>query len=358
MKIVLKIGTNTLTRNGAIDDSFMGEIVGQIVNLKKEGNEIIIVTSGAIGFGAAELGIKQKVRDVKLRQATAAIGQIILMEKYAMLFRKYSVRVAQLLLSYADFSERKRYLNLNNSLETLLKLGVVPIINENDPVAIDEIGATFGDNDKLSALIASKIEADTLILLTDVQGLYDKNPKSSKDARLIPYVHEITPEMISSAEHAGSLFSKGGMKTKLHAAQICQDAGCNVIIAHGREKNVLQRSLKREIGTFFVARKRLRNKERWILHASTKGSITIDEGARAALLAHKDILPVGIVSWEGIFSDKDIIEIKNIGKAIVNYSSTELEKIKGKKMSDVQHIIGRKGGAVVTRENVVFFEPQ
>ena len=357
MRIVVKIGTNTLTRKNKIDGSLIRDIASQIALLKKNGHEFIIVTSGAIGLGASELCITEKIRDMKLKQAAAAIGQIILMEKYHLYFRKHGLNAAQLLLSYSDFSERKRYLNLRNSLETLLKLNVIPIINENDPVSIDEIGPSFGDNDRLSALVASKTDADMLLILTDVAGLYTKNPKLASDAKIIQLVESITPEIERSAQGTGSVFSVGGMKSKINAAKICMSAGCDVVIAYGREKHVIENAINHKTGTIFVAKKKLSNKRRWILHSQPKGIILLDcGGAKEAMLNNNSLLPAGIASCDGTFEKNDVIEIKEVGKAIVDYSSREIEKIKGKKLSEIKSILGSKGHVVVKQENIVFYE--
>ncbi len=357
MRIVIKLGTNVLTKNGKIDRSLIGSIVSQIASLKKSGHHFIIVTSGAIGLGASELGITEKVREMKLKQATAAIGQIALMEQYRACLKKHGLKAAQLLLSYSDFSDRKRYLNLRTSIETLMKLNVIPIINENDPVSIDEIGPSFGDNDKLSALVALKTDADMLLILTDVRGLYNKNPKTSNDAQLIRVVDNITPEIEHAAQKSGSTFSVGGMKTKISAAKICMDAGCDVVIASGREKDVIAHALNNETGTRFVSRKKMSNRQRWILHSQPKGTITLDcGGAKEALLNNNSLLPAGIASCDGNFKKNDVVEIKDVGKATVDYSSDEIEKIKGKKLSEVKSILGSKGHVVVKKENMVLYE--
>ena len=340
-RIIVKIGTNTLTKNNSIDVAFISDIALQISELRKTNYDIIIVTSGAIGLGSAELGL-QKSREVKIKQATAAIGQNILMEKYSAAFKKHNIKVAQLLLSYEDFSDRKRYLNLRNCIETLLKLGVVPIINENDPISVDEIGATFGDNDKLSALVASKINAGLLIILSDIDGLYDKNPKTNKDAKLIKKVTEITKEIEKAAGKSGSDFAIGGMLTKIKAAKIAMESGCNMVICNGKKKGVLSKVISSKEGTIFLAKERLSNRERWIKFSKAKGKIIVDEGAANALKNDKSLLSVGIRAVEGDFDKGDIVEINNFAKGISDYSSSELRKIKGK-----------KGKVVVKSENVV-----
>src|SRR3989338_5802748 len=264
IRIVIKIGTNLLTEKlCGLKTEMIRNIAEQIAELKKKGNEILIVTSGAIGAGCTELNIK-KSRELETRQALAAVGQSAVMGAYRDSFAKYNIQVAQILLTYDDFSNRKRYLNLRKAIEKLLSLDVIPIINENDPISVDEIGATFGDNDKLSALVASKVNAGLLIMLSDIDGLYDKNPKTNKDAKLIKRVTEITKEIEKAAGKSGSIFSIGGMITKIKAAKIAIDSGCNIVICNGKKESVLEKAISGEEGTLFVSSKRLTNRERWI----------------------------------------------------------------------------------------------
>ncbi len=242
-KLVIKIGTNLLTKEGmcGLRTDFISHIAKQIVELKKD-YDVLIVTSGAIGAGCTELGIK-KSRDIETKQALAAVGQSTVMRTYHDAFKKYKISVGQILLSYGDFSDRKRYLNLRKVIEKLLNVGVIPILNENDSISIDEIGKGFGDNDTMSALVSSKINADTLVILTDIDGLYDKNPKTNKDAKLIKIVEKITKDIEKAAGKSGSAFSIGGMATKIKAAKIAMDSGCNIIIANGHKDDILNKAL-------------------------------------------------------------------------------------------------------------------
>src|SRR3989338_5540471 len=252
-RIVIKLGTNTLTtEKGSLDNQYFSNIAGQIVQLKEEGHDIIIVSSGAIGAGKDTLHISGKIQDIILRQACAAIGQDLLMRMWRQVFSKYNINVAQLLLTYDSFANRKVYLNLTESLNKLLELGVIPIINENDAISTREIDASFCDNDKLSALVASKIDADILILLSDIEGLYTKNPKIDRHAKLIRVVQKITPEIEAMGGKA-SLRGVGGMKTKIEAAKICFQAGVEMVIAKGVERDVLVRIVHDEaLGTRFL----------------------------------------------------------------------------------------------------------
>ena len=254
-RIVIKIGTGVLANaTGSINYPVMAKIVAEISGIKKQGNEIIIVTSGAIGAGMAELKLGKRPKEVRMKQAAAAVGQGIIMAKYRELFSRQNITVAQILLSYDAFTDRKKSLNLRNSIETLLKMNVIPIINENDPVSIDEIGPSFGDNDKLSALVAGKMGASTLIILTTVDGIYNKDPKY-RGARMIKEVHRLGKSLESLKGKANSL-GTGGIQTKIEAARIAMGSGTTTIILNGR-KHSIALALKGNVqGTIFHAAKR------------------------------------------------------------------------------------------------------
>ncbi len=255
-RIVVKIGTSTLTDStGTLDIKAMSDLVAQIANIKNKKKEIIIITSGAIGAGKKELNLKKRIKqnDVITKQSCAAVGQSILMAAYHSLFRRFKIKIAQILLTYDDFSNIKTYTNLSNSINRLLKLGVIPIINENDPISIDEIGASFGDNDLLSALIANKMHADLLVMLTNVDGLFNKN-QNNKNPFLIKEVYDNKKIKIDDLadlrdkNHLGI----GGIKTKIDAAKLATNSGITVVIANGRASNVLIKVLNNEdIGTIF-----------------------------------------------------------------------------------------------------------
>jgi len=358
-KIVVKIGTSSLTaKDGKFNKEFASDIARQVSKLKNEGKDVIIVSSGAIGTGCEALDFKERPKSIPLKQATAAVGQGILMNEWRQAFEEFNLKVAQILLTYDAFSDRKTYLNLRNSLSVLLELGVIPIINENDPICVHEIGETFGDNDTLSAMVSSKVEADLLILMTDIDGLYTKNPKKAKDAKKIPIIEEITPEILSFGGSAGEK-GTGGMKTKLEAAKIAHKSGCYMVIASGEEKNLISRIMSGEdIGTLFLPSKNIeKNKIRWISLAKPKGKIIIDEGAKNALLVHKSLLPRGIVDVEGDFDAGDIVALQTtnevFAKGITNYTKKELEKIKGKNTDEIEHILGYKNyNEIIKSENI------
>jgi len=367
-RIVIKVGTSTLTDdNHRLAPDKVEKLASEIVELRRRGKEVILVSSGAIGAGIGKLNLKQRPRDIKLLQATAAVGQSILMSTYDRYFSAYGQTIAQLLLTHADFLSRQRYLNLRNTLLTLLKSGVIPIVNENDTTAVDEI--KVGDNDNLSALVASNLEADLLIILTDTDGLFTRDPRRSKRAELIPVVRDITPEIERIAHRGEKTSSVGGMRTKIEAAKLAMNAGIPVIIANGAEENILLRIVEGEpVGTRFLPRKsdRMNDREHWIRFISPpRGRIKVDEGAKAALVAKGgSLLPSGIIEVEGTFMPGDIVSITDsrgieFARGITNYSSVEIEKIKGLQTGDIERVLGHKEyDEVVYRGNLYLIEEQ
>jgi glutamate 5-kinase len=370
-KIVIKIGTSSITKkncddtkeNCSVDPSFMESIAAQVSELRKHGKEAILVSSGAIGVGLNELGIAPKPREIPIRQAAAAVGQSILMQYWSEAFSKYGMKVAQILLTYDFYSDRVSYLNLRNSISTLLEYGVVPIINENDCTCTNEIEAIFGDNDKLSAMVASKIDADLLIILSDIDGLFNKNPKTHDDAQLLPLVEKITPEIESYGGDPTSFKGVGGMRTKIKAAKICSMAGCYVLITNSETKDVILRVLSgEEIGTLFLAERHIqKNRSRWIILSRASGTIRVDKGAKAAVLGKNSLLPAGIVSIEGNFDRGDVVKLecegRTFAKGITDYTSEELIKIKGAHTNEIEGILGYKNyDNVIKKENVGLLE--
>src|SRR5271167_136439 len=347
-QIVVKVGTSVVAKpDGTLNKSYMKQVAQQVSKLVKQGKTVTIVSSGAVVSGAKQFGLNAMPRDIPSRQAAAAVGQSVLMEAWRAAFRTYGLQVAQILLTYEAFSNRRTYINLRNSMNILAKHGIIPIINENDPISVHEIESTFGDNDKLSALVAANTDTSLLIVLTDVNGLYTKNPRH-KDAELIPEVDEITNAIEKMGGEPGSWRTKGGMKSKIEAAKIAARSNCAMIIANAREKNVITRIVQGEqIGTLFKpARLWYSNKERWIRYSISNGKITIDQGARTALLNGNSLLPSGIVDVVGEFDAGSIISIthedQEVAKGVVDYSSEELRKIKGKHTSNIEKILGYK----------------
>jgi glutamate 5-kinase len=309
-------------------------------------------------MGAGQLEMRSKVTNTKMRQACAAIGQPLLMAEYRKSFARYGITVAQVLLTAQVLNNRRTYLNLRNSIETLLKLAVVPVLNENDSVSTDEIGSTFGDNDKLSALVASKIDADLLILLSDIDALYDKNPRKYADARAIPAVFEITADIIRNAGGRGSMHGTGGMKTKIEAAKIASNAGFRIVLADGRVKNAIGRIIAgEEIGTVFMPKRKLSNRSRWILNSRPAGTIFIDDGAMRAVKDRKSLLPSGVVGVKGTFEAGAVVMLNDNAMAVTNLGSTQLKSLAGKHSSEIRKILGPGHRDVIAiPEDIVIIE--
>jgi glutamate 5-kinase len=356
-RLVVKIGTNLLSHKGGINIEALGRFTGQIAALKREGRQILLVSSGAIGLGAAELGLKSRSSEVPMRQACAAIGQPLLMQQYREHFSSYGLTIAQVLITRAVLNNRRTYLNLQAAVEKLLSLGVVPIFNENDSIAVDEIGLAFGDNDRLSAMVASKTEADLLVILTDIDALYNGDPRRNPEATPVSVVPRINEEVKSWAGSAGSAFSTGGMKTKLAAAEIAAAAGCSIVLANGEEPDILQRICAGEdIGTLFLPGERISARSRWILNSAPAGTIRIDEGAVRAIRSRKSLLPSGIIDVEGLFSVGEVVAINDVAKAVTSFDSEELRKLKGHHTADVAALLGTKHREEVARpEDIVFY---
>ncbi len=359
-KAVIKIGTNTLTKKGTIeiDTAYIRSIAREIADLRKRGIQVVVITSGAIGMGAGQLKLAEKVKDTKMRQACAAIGQPLLMAEYKKAFGRYGVTVAQVLLTADVLNNRRTYLNLRNSIETLLKLGAVPVLNENDSVSTEEIGSAFGDNDKLSALVASKIDADVLIMLSDIDALYDKDPRKHKDAKPVTVIYEITAELMRSAGAKGSQHAAGGMRAKIESAKIAANAGCRIVLANGRLKSVIGKIMAGEaVGTVFMPKRKLSNRARWILNSDAAGVINIDEGAMKAVRNRKSLLPSGITSIKGTFEAGAVVMLNDNAKAVTNLSSAQLKSLAGKHSSEIRKILGPEHRDVVAiPEDIVFVD--
>lgn len=376
-RIVIKLGTAILVRDdGGIALSRFYSFIEAIADLKRSGREVLLVSSGAIGLGAERLGITRRPQLLPLKQALAAVGQGRLMSLYSDAFERLGVTTAQVLLTEEDFSNRQRYLNLRGTLAKLLELGVLPVINENDTVSTAELESNdsaphvkinFGDNDKLSALVASKIEADLLVILTDVAGLYTADPGSSDEATLIPLVEEITPEIedLARAGSSTSRVGRGGMKTKLDAARIATRSGCATVIASGKLPGVIARVFAgEEVGTIFLPQSGLPGKRRWIAFAtSIKAALVVNDGARRALEERKaSLLAAGILDVRGQFERGDVVSILDeqeheFARGIVNYSSVEARKISGLRSDKIDELIeNRSYDALITRDNIAFLE--
>ena len=326
-RMVVKIGTNTLCReDGSINKEYLEDVARQLVELEARHIQCIVVSSGAIGAGSSELGLDGVQKDVAMKQACAAVGQSLLMRAWREAFSVYGKKVGQVLLTYGAFSDRTRHLNLKNAIDELFRLNAVPIVNENDVIATDEIDEIFGDNDKLSALVAGSTDADLLLLLTDVDGLYDRNPDADPHALLIPVVDEITEDILRIAGSKKNERSTGGMRTKINAAMIAMECGFAMVIANGKLDDVILRvAAAEEIGTLFTPSSHYSNRERWLAYAFPRGTIYLDEGAEEAIRNGRSLLPCGITAVEGVFKRGEVVRIGTFAKGVANFSSEELE---------------------------------
>jgi glutamate 5-kinase len=360
-RIVIKVGTSTLTyANGKLNLGRIEQLVREMADLRNRDLEVILVSSGAIGVGANRMGLKKIPKTIPEKQALAAVGQGALMQLYEKLFSEYNQTVAQVLLTRGDFDERIRYLNATNALLAILNIEVIPIINENDTVAVEEI--KFGDNDTLSALVAGLVDADLLIILSDVNGLYNVDPRSNSDAHLLTRVTEISREMEESSHNRGSGFASGGMFTKLKAARVCMASGIPMVIANSAEENVIRRvAAGEEVGTLFVPREgKMHAREKWLAFGSlVQGSIEVDEGAAAALTRKgRSLLASGITAVTGEFERGAVVGVSTpsgteIARGIVHYSAGEIRLIAGKRSTDIEHILGEKDyDEVIHRNNL------
>lgn len=361
-RIVVKVGTNLLSDKDGVDRNRIRELVDEIATLRDKGIQVLLVSSGAVGLGAKALGHESAVKQIALRQACAAIGQPVLMDAYQKEFARHKIISSQILITRSVLNNRKSYNNLRSAVMTLLELDVVPIFNENDVVSTAEIGNVFGDNDRMSALVASKIDASLLILLTDIDGLYTDNPKTNRDAKKIESLSVIDSSVFAWANGKGSEFSTGGMKTKLMAAQIAQKGGCGTVIASGYEKDILIKIMEgEEKGTYILPDVRMSQRERWILNTPSEGTIIVDEGAQAALQAHKSLLPSGIVDVKGVFSSGDVVDVKRkdgkvFMKAVSSFNSSEILMIKGHPSKDISALVGESHKVVFRPEDTVLYE--
>lgn len=360
-KIVVKVGTSTLThKNGKLNLEQIERLVRQLSDLRNQGKDVVLVSSGAIGAGMGKLNLEQRPKTIPEKQAVAAVGQGILLHIYEKMFSEYGQATAQLLLTKADLEHRQRFLNGRNTLLTLLKFGVIPIVNENDTVAFEEI--KFGDNDTLAALVGTLIDADLILLLTDIDGFYDGDPRKNKNAKRISVVETINEEIEGLAGNVGSKFGSGGMITKITAARIAVNAGIPLMIGHGAEANILRRLTSGEdVGTLFLpVEMKPHLRKSWIAFGShVGGRIVIDDGAKEALLHKgKSLLPSGVTAVEGDFSAGAVVQIvdlqgREFARGITNYSWIELNRIKGQKCKDICSILGYKDyDEVIHRDNL------
>ncbi len=362
-RIVIKVGTSTITyANGKRNFSQIDRLAREISDLQNQGKEMILVTSGAVAVGVDRMGLPGKPKTIPGKQAAAAVGQGVLMHTYEKFFADYGQIVAQVLITKTEAIDRHRYTNTRNTFMELMRQRVIPIVNENDVVALDEL--KIGDNDNMSALVAGIVDADLVIILSDVDGLYTANPQTHPDAVIVPEVAEITPEIEASAGGVGSARGTGGMATKIQAAKAATSSGIHLVIASGTEKNAITRVLQgEELGTLFVSREnRLQFRKRWLAFgAKIAGSIVVDDGCAKAIRTAGgcSILPAGVFAVQGEFLpgstvsviDKDAHEL---ARGLVHYSSAELEQIKGCNSGEIANILGHKNfDEVIHRDDLV-----
>ena len=363
-RIIVKAGTVVLTGSTEqLDLAVVSSLVDQIATLHTSGAEVLLVTSGAVAAGRRNLDLARDRKDIPFRQVLAAVGQGRLMHVYEDLFARHDIVVAQALLTWGDLSDRQRYLYVRNTLLALLELGVVPIVNENDVVAVDEIGDVFGDNDRLSALVANLVDADLLVILTDTDGLYTADPQFDPEAQLVRRVEKVDAAVTAMAGPHQKASARGGMHTKLEAARLATSSGVTTVICGGWEKDVLLRLVRgEELGTMFPpTATSMESRKRWMLSGlSSRGEIRVDEGAAVALREHnRSLLPAGVKGVRGDFQRGDMVYVvdpegERVACGIANYAAQDIATIKGTRSDGIQAALGYQyGQEVVHRNNLV-----
>jgi glutamate 5-kinase len=363
--VIIKIGSSLLIDDdrNAVNADWLGSMAHDIAMLRADGKNVVVVSSGAIALGSSGLGIAGKALAIEEKQAAAATGQVTLAHAWREALAVHDIRVAQILLSPEDTETRRRHLNARATMSSLLGLGAVPVVNENDTVATTEI--RFGDNDRLAARVAAMISADLLILLSDIDGLYSGNPRQDSAARHVPEVAAINDEVMAMAGMANASYASGGMVTKLEAARIAMNAGCGMIICDGRGARPVKGLIDGERHTLFRAEHSpLTARKRWIGGALTpKGRITVDNGAVLALRQGRSLLPAGVVAANGAFDRGDLIAIEDEGRQVVGhglsaYSVDDTRAILGHKSSEIENLLGYRGrDEVIHADNLAMLEP-
>ena len=360
-RIVVKVGSALLAdqENGTVHRDWLKALAQDVADFRKRGQEVLLVSSGAIAIGRRRLGLAKGKLKLDDNQAAAAVGMVRLAHAYEEVLGDFNITVGQVLLTLDDTENRRRYINARNTLDALLKLGAVPLINENDTVATDEI--RFGDNDRLAARVAAMISADTLVLLSDIDGLYTADPRTDADAAIIPEVTEITPEIEAMAGAAPVGDSKGGMVTKLAAAKVCLTNGCRMVIMDGNEPHPLKRLQDGAEATWFLPSATPKTaRKRWIAGAlSPAGAVVLDDGAVRALGDGKSLLPAGVVAIEGEFQRGDAVAVKapdgrELGRGLITYGADDARLIMGYKTSEIEGLLGYRGRDVmIHRDDLV-----
>lgn len=359
--VVLKLGSSVVTTNDGLDFDTIKHIVEDVCTCRRGGRQFIIVTSGAVAAGVRRLNLREGAKTIPQKQAAASVGQSRLMAAYEEAFELRGVQVGQMLLTKDDLTHRQRYLNARNTLTTLLSWDVVPIINENDTVVVDEI--KFGDNDNLSALVATMAQADLLLTLSDIEGLMDCDPHLNPEACLIPIVEEITPELTKIAGDSSSRVGRGGMASKLQAASVVRASGIPMVITRGKAPGIIRSVLNGEPrGTLFLpAPERMSTRKHWILYTlEPEGTLHVDAGAAAAIVQHgKSLLPIGVTSVEGHFEPGAAVHVvdeagSRLAVGLANYGSEEMARIKGHQTWEIDWILGfRRNDEAIHADNLV-----
>ncbi|WP_457576545.1 glutamate 5-kinase [Desulfomarina sp.] len=360
-RVVVKVGSAILTAEDGMDYDVIQNLAREIAFLHNSGREVILVTSGAVAAGRKKLDFADKNISIKEKQALAAIGQSCLMHLYDEAFDSHDKKIAQILLTHSDLSSRSRYLNVRNTILTLFKLGVIPVVNENDTVSIEEL--KFSDNDNLGALVANLIEADMFICLTDVDALYDADPQQNSNAKPVYTVSEITPEIEAMAGNSKSALGTGGMQSKINAVKMVAAGGGSSFIGPGKKRDILQHLFSGEmVGTFFLPKKeKMQSRKRWIAYVlKPRGTLFLDKGACAAVSENgKSLLPSGVTGLDGEFEVGDSVvcvdeEGRKIAVGLVNYTSVDLFKIKGLRTDKIEQVLGYKDvDEILHRDNLV-----
>ena len=361
--LVIKIGSSLLIKKNSFNSNWLDNFSSEVNFLKKKKLKVIVVASGSVSLGKKYLGIKDsKILKINEKQACAACGQSLLMNYFIRFFKKKNLKVAQILLTFSETEDRRKNLNIRETINTLLDSGVIPVINENDSIATDEL--KFGDNDRLAARVGQITDADTLVLLSDVEGLFDSNPFKNKKAKLIPFIHEIDDKIKKMATRETNVYGSGGMSTKIEAAQIAMNFGCNTLICSGKKRFPIKGVINNQnkSGTWFLSKKKnYSHFKRWLASSiQIFGHIIIDDGALDALNEGSSLLPSGVVEVEGDFFRGDIVEVRSkkdqlIGKGVISYDSSESKLIIGKKTSQIESILGYIGrDEIIHRDNFIF----
>jgi len=368
-RVVIKIGSSILSGPDGIDRDRIASLVGEIAALRQHPYQVVLVSSGAVAAGMTRLGLRERPKTVPAKQAAAAVGQIRLMALYDECFSARGQPVAQVLLTHDDLANRRRYINARHTFEELLQADVLPIVNENDTVAVEEVQFNFGDNDNLSAIVATLVSADLLVILSDVAGLYSADPRADPTAALVPLVEEIAPDVQAYAGKASGPLGKGGMASKLLAARKVNEAGIACLIADGRHSGVLPQvfDAQRSVGTLFLAKgDRLNRRKHWIAYTlKPAGSITVDQGACDAIMrGGRSLLAKGITAVAGSFGAGDCVSClapsgAEFARGLVNYSAAELDRIKGLHTSAIETTLQYKvSNEIIHRDDLVLLSPR